>query len=285
MLSASKSGGNCIVYSTKELNDQLFQRVNIEFALHRALKNNEFVIYYQPKVHFKTGMVVSAEALLRWNDPDGTLHMPSYFIDIAESSDLIIPIGEWVLRDVCRQIANDSLGVPIAVNVSIRQFKNNARFFYFVRKVVEEYKINPQMLELEITESVVMYGEELINHLIKFRDMGVKISFDDFGTKYSSLSYLKSYVPDRLKIDKSFVDGVPGSQTNVAIIKSIVMLAKSLNILLTVEGAELPEQVKFFIDLDCDDLQSYYISKPVPVVEFKKLCKKNYKSIFDKLSS
>lgn len=283
LLKAHKSGGNCVIYATESINDELFQQVNIEFALHRALENNEFVLHYQPKVDFKTGNIIGAEALIRWQEPGGTLHMPGYFLDIAESTDLIIPIGEWVLREVCRQISVDDFGVPIAVNLSIRQFRTNNYFFDLVTRVIAEYGINPQMLEFEVTESIIISGNEIINDFMKFRNMGIHIAFDDFGTKYCSLSYLKNYIPDRMKIDKSFVDGIPSSATNTAIVKSTVSLAKSLNILLTVEGAESPEQVKFFIDLDCDDLQSYYISKAVPAAEFKKLLKNNYKARFDKL--
>lgn len=283
LLKAHKSGGNCVVYATEAINDELFQQVNIEFALHRAIENNEFVLHYQPKVDFKTGIIIGAEALIRWQDPDGTLHMPGYFLDIAENTDLIIPIGEWVLREVCRQISEDDFNVPIAVNLSIRQFRTNNYFFDFVTRTIAEYGINPQMLEFEVTESIIISRQEIINDFIKFRNMGIHIAFDDFGTKYCSLSYLKNYIPDRMKIDKSFVDGIPSSNTNIAIIKAIVALAKSLNILLTVEGAESPEQVKFFIDLGCNDLQSYYISKAVPAIEFKKLLKNNYKALFDKL--
>lgn len=280
LIRAHKSGGNNIVYGYATLQNEMFEQVNLEFAIHRALERNEFIMYYQPKVSLKSGAIVGAEALIRWQDPNGTLHMPSYFLDIAENSDLIVNIGEWVLRDVCKQIVEDGFGVPISVNISIRQFKKRHVFFEFVEKILKEFKVNPAMLEFEITESVIIEGPEIIEDLKKFQEMGIKIAFDDFGTKYCSLNYLKNYIPDRIKIDKSFVDGVPGSTTNIAIIKSIVGLAKELKVLLTVEGAERSEQVRFFIDLGCDELQSFYLSKAVPPIEFKKLFFNNYAKLF-----
>lgn len=276
---ALEQGGNCFVTWSALLRETAVNRIKLNTSLNQALVNNEFVLYYQPKIDFRTGKAVGAEALIRWNDPIQGIKLPGSFLEVAEQSDLIVQIGEWVLRDVCRTIVCNSLEVPIALNLSINQFKKKNQFLNMLSKVFDEFTIDYNRLEFEITESILMNGEENISILKSIQNLGIKISFDDFGIGYSSFNYLKYFTPNRVKLDKSFVDGIPNIPSSVAIIKAIITLCKSLDIKTTAEGAETKEQLKFLIDQGCDEVQSFYFSRPLPILEASKIIKKDFKDL------
>lgn len=277
--SAIEQGGNCFVSWTSLLRENAEERLKLNVSLNQALANKEFVLYYQPKIDFYTGKVVGAEALIRWNDPKQGIRLPGTFLEVAEQSDLIVQIGEWVIRDVCRTIKNNSLGVPIALNLSITQFNMKNQFLKMLSNVFDEYKIDYSMLEFEITESILMNGYENISILKTIQKMGIKIAFDDFGIGYSSFNYLRYFSPNRVKLDKAFIDGIPSVPSSVAIIKAIITLCKSLDIETTAEGAETEEQLKFLIDQGCNEVQSFYFSRPLPILEASKIIKKDFKDL------
>jgi diguanylate cyclase (GGDEF)-like protein len=279
---ASASGGNAIEYGPSSIQESNNQSILIEFSLRKALDRNEFLLYYQPKVNFNSGNIVGLEALIRWNDPKYGIRPPDYFIEIAEQSDLIISISEWVFRQVCREIKEHDLGIPISLNMSAKQLNKQDNYLNFVKNTIQEFNVDPEKIELEITESILVQGNEVIETLKKIQKLGINISFDDFGTKYCSLNYLRNFIPNTIKIDKSFIDGIPESNTNMAIIKSIISLCKDLKIKTVGEGAESLKQVGYLINSGCDDLQSYYISKPIPFTEIQRMINMNFKSKFIK---
>lgn len=254
-------------------------RLNLNVSLNQALANKEFMLYYQPKIEFSTGKVVGLEALIRWNDPIQGIRLPGTFLEVAEQSDLIVKIGEWVLRDVCRAIVNNSFKVTIALNLSINQLKKKNQFLKMLANVLDEYKIDSNRLEFEITESILMNGDENINILKSIQKMGIKIAFDDFGIGYSSFNYLKNFTPNRVKLDKSFIDGIPDVPSSVAIVKAVITLCKSLGIKTTAEGAENEEQLKFLIDQGCDEVQSFYFARPLPILEVNKIIEKDFRNL------
>lgn len=272
-------GGDCFVSWTSLLSENAVKRLNLKMSLKQALVNKEFELYYQPKINFKTGKAVGAEALIRWNNPKQGVRLPDTFLAFAEESDLIVQIGEWVLRDVCRTIINNSLGVPIALNLSVKQFKKKNQFLKILSKVIDEYKIDCNKLELEITESILMNGTENINILKDIQKMGIKISFDDFGIGYSSFNYLKYFMPNRIKLDKSFIDGIPTIPSSVAIVKAVITLCKSLDIKTTAEGPETVDQLKFLIEEGCDEVQAFYFAHPLPISEASKIIEKDFKDL------
>ena len=276
---ALEQGGNCFVSWNALLKESAANRLKLNVALNQALVNNEFVLYYQPKIDFKTGKTVGVEALTRWMDPNQGIRLPDTFFEVAEQSDLIVQIGEWVLRNVCTAIINNSLEVPIALNLSINQFKKKNQFLKMLSRVLNEFKIDYNKLEFEITESILMNGDENISILKSIQKMGIKISFDDFGIGYSSFNYLKYFTPNRVKLDKSFIDGIPNVPSSVAIVKAIITLCKSLDIKTTAEGAETEEQLRFLMDQGCDEVQSFYFSHPLPILEASKIIGKDFKDL------
>jgi len=240
--------------------------------LRRALERHEFSLHYQPKVNLKTGEITGAEALLRWTHPTRGLVPPEKFIPVAEESGLILPIGAWVLREACAQAkAWTDAGLPsgtMAVNVSALQFRNE-RFLSNLLATLRETGLNPQSLELEVTESVLMKHAELTASILHtLRDNGVQVSVDDFGTGFSSLNYLRKFPLNSLKIDQSFVhqiDIAPGDST---IVSAIISMGRSLNLRVIAEGVETVEDLAFLKVRDCDEGQGYYFSQPVPAEDF-----------------
>ena len=209
MYHAKKNGRNNYQFFTNEMNQLALERMSIERKLRHALERQEFCLHYQPQVELRSGRIIGVEALLRWNNPETGMIPPGHFIPIAEENGLIIPIGEWVLREACRQNSEwRMLGLPeitMAVNLSTVQFRQN-NFGEMIKAILCEYGLDPSALELEITEGAVMHNAEAsIALLVELKAMGLKLSVDDFGTGYSSLSYLKRFPIDKLKIDQSFV--------------------------------------------------------------------------------
>ena len=259
-------------FYSKEINAQAKLRLSVEAELRRAIDEDEFVLHYQPKVDLHTGLVKGCEALIRWNSSTRGLVYPDGFISIAEDIGLIIPIGEWAVREACRQQVawcNQGVGdMVVSVNVSGPQF-NTEKFKSVIQTALNAASMEPRRLKLEITESMLMGdAESFIRKLHEIRSIGPTFSIDDFGTGYSSLSYLKRFPIDELKIDRSFIVDVPAAQDDRAIVRAIIAMAHSLELNVVAEGVEHAAQVEFLKSLNCDAIQGYYFSKPLAADEF-----------------
>ena len=275
MYQAKSLGRNNFQFFSKDIANKLKRKMYIENELRKAIIHNQFILYYQPQIDITTGKVIGIESLIRWNHPQEGLIPPLDFIPLAEETGLIIPIGEWVLRQACAQNkAWQEAGyepVPISVNVSLSQFRQKD-FVELVETVLRESGLAPKYLELEITESMTMdmtYTERILDSL---KALGIKISMDDFGTGYSSLSYLRRLPINKLKIDQSFIRNL--DEKNQAIVRTIITLAKNLQMDVIAEGVELAEHADFLKQNDCILAQGYLYSKPLPKEELDQLyCK------------
>ncbi len=265
------------------MNNKLAERIALESNLRRGIANNEFILYYQAQFDTHTGALTGAEALIRWNSPQGLIP-PMKFIPVAEESRLILPLGAWVIEEACRQI-RDWLdrGLPpvrIAVNLSPLQFQQ-ADFLDLIRTPLERYKIPRGSLEIEITESVMVNDIERIIVLMKgLKSFGIKMSIDDFGTGYSSLSYLKKFEVDKLKIDQSFVRGLGTDRNDEAIALAIIKLAQTLGLQVLAEGVETAEQLEFLQRHDCGQFQGYIAQRPEPAATFVELLERSGDPLF-----
>jgi diguanylate cyclase (GGDEF)-like protein/PAS domain S-box-containing protein len=269
MYSAKESGRNNFRFFTDEMNAQAVERLTLENPLRQALAKDELFLMYQPQMDIATGRIVGLEALLRWQHPDLGLVPPDKFIGIAENSGLIVPIGEWVLRTACSQAQkwqNEGLPpVTLAVNVSAVQFRQEG-FCELIRRVLQETRLSPQYLELELTESLLLANAELMLSVVqKLEAMGLTLAIDDFGTGYSSFSYLKQFRANKLKIDRSFVRDIAVNPDDAAITAAIISMAKSLRLKVIAEGVEDEAQMSFLRAHHCDQIQGYYFSKPLAV--------------------
>jgi len=268
MYRAKERGGNDYQICTPAIHASIVERMDLESDLRRALQEGEFVLHYQPQVDLRTGRVCGVEALLRWQHPERGLVLPAEFIPLAEKTGLIPRLGEWVLRTACAQYkAWQEAGLrctSVAVNVSPRQLQQ-PDLIDTVAQVLQETGLGASSLRLEITESAVMRDVEMaVNFLRDLRGMGVEISVDDFGTGYSSLSHLKRLPIDEVKIDRSFVQGVPADLDDAAIVTAIIGLAESLNLRVVAEGVETSEQLAFLKEHGCHIMQGYLFARPVP---------------------
>jgi diguanylate cyclase (GGDEF)-like protein len=270
MFRAKESGRNNYQFYSPQMNPHSLERLGLETALRRALERNEFFLNYQPKVDLRTGAVTGVEALLRWKHAELGMISPAKFIPIAEETGLIEPIGAWVLREACAQSARwhaAGLGVRVAVNLSARQFRNQ-RLAREIRACLAGAALDPRLLEIELTESMVMQNPtEAAEMLRELKSMGLTLSIDDFGTGHSSLAYLKRFPLDSVKIDRSFVKDIPGDPEDVAIVEAVVALAQSLRLRVVAEGVETEEQRQHLRKVGCDELQGYLASKPLPADE------------------
>lgn len=280
---AKEQGKNNFQFFSEEMNTQALKRSLLEDSLRTALERDEFEVYYQPRLDLRTGEILDLEALLRWNHPQQGLITPGNFIGVAEETGLIIPIGDWVLKTACEQnkrwheMGFNTLGV--AVNVSARQF-NRQDFIQAIFDILDETRMDPSWLELELTESVAMKDAASTAKLFNDLKMkGVRISIDDFGTGYSSLSYLKSFPIDKLKIDQSFVKDLATESDDESIVKAVIAVAHSLKLKVVAEGVETKEQLKFLRLHHCDEWQGYYFSRPVPTDEVTELLRINSESL------
>ncbi|MCL6263813.1 EAL domain-containing protein [Craterilacuibacter sp. RT1T] len=270
---AKERGKNAWQFFDADMNTQSVERLLLENALRQALEKNEFELHYQPQVDSNTLQLVGVETLIRWRHPQLGLVSPARFIPLAEETGLIKPIGAWVLQEACRQLARwDEAGqvVPrVAVNLSPRQLEQ-ADLLAVVDAALEAAAIDAERLELEITESMLMQRpEEAVRILNQLKMLGVKLSIDDFGTGYSSLSMLKRFPLDYLKIDRSFVEGLPGDEDSGAIAQAIIAMARKLRYTVIAEGVETAEQGDFLCSNGCNILQGYYYSRPLPVAELE----------------
>ncbi len=268
MYRAKEQDRNNYQFYSARMNVHTVERLALESDLRHALARDEFRLHFQPKVDMRTGRITGAEALLRWQPPGAAMVPPARFIPLAEETGLIVPIGEWVLKTACMQSrAWADQGLPplrVAVNLSARQFTQE-RLLEDVARTLRETRLDPAWLEFEITESMVMRDpEHAVRLLGGLKAMGIRLSVDDFGTGYSSLNYLKRFPLDSVKIDRSFVQELPGNADDAAITRAVIAMAHSLRLTVIAEGVETAEQLAFLRELGCDEMQGYLFSKPVP---------------------
>jgi EAL domain-containing protein (putative c-di-GMP-specific phosphodiesterase class I) len=282
MYHAKGSGrDNCQFYNAS-MTELVMQRMALESALRLALERDEFSLAYQPQIDAVTGRIHSVEALIRWRRPAHGMVPPLEFIPAAEQSGLIVPIGQWVLRTACLDAARwqrEGYRLRVAVNLSPLQFKD-PNLVQGVLDTLAQTGLAPDLLELELTESVVMADTAATMATLNlFRECGVRIALDDFGTGYSSLGYLKRMPLGNLKVDQSFVMGLPDDLESYAIVRAILAMAKSLGLSVTAEGVETMEQARVLRGMACDSLQGYFFSKPVPAAEIPALLSQCWSSI------
>lgn len=279
MYRSKEQGRNNYQYYSSAMNVSSFERLMMETSLRQALEKGEFLLHYQPQVDLATNQIIGTEALIRWKHPTMGLVSPAKFIPLAEETGLIVPIGEWVLRTACLQNkAWQAAGFPPirnSVNVSGIQFRRTD-LVETIRRVLDETGLAPQYLEIELTESIIMKNEEkMIAAINELHEMGVYISIDDFGIGYSSLSYLKRFAINSLKIDQSFIREITVNPEDAAIVAAIVTLAHSLKLKVIAEAVETNDQLEFLRTLKCDEMQGYLFSKPLSAADIVKLLKEN----------
>lgn len=272
---AKKFAVNKYAFYENESNERVIRNFRIKNDLRNAIKNKEFILYYQPKFQVKTGKLCGLEALIRWNHPTKGLISPIEFIPLAEESDLIVSIGNWVLKTVCLQIKEwrkkGIIDLPIAVNISPKQLKKEN----FVRDVVsllKENEIEAKFLEFEITECTIIKSMiNTINLINELRNIGIKVSLDDFGSRYSSLNYLRKLPIDKIKIDKSFIKDLTEDDKVKAVISAVILLSQKMNLEIVAEGVETFKQLDFLIEHGCDQVQGYLFNKPESVIKIEEL--------------
>jgi diguanylate cyclase (GGDEF)-like protein len=281
MYRAKEKGRNNFQFYTAEMNRQVNERLRMEGSLRRALERNEFELYYQPRIDVGNGALVGCEALLRWRHPELGLTLPERFIGLAEETGLIVPIGEWVIRTACVQARawqeKGSAPIAVSVNLSMRQFRQEA-LAGAVDDALRSSGLDPHLLEMELTESLVMQDTETaIRVLERLREIGVELSVDDFGTGHSSLAYLTRLPISALKIDQSFVQAIKGTgQSDEGIVaQAIISLAHNLKLKVVGEGVETAAQFDFLKQHACDEVQGYYFGTPMPVPEFESFASKH----------
>lgn len=276
MYRAKQRGKNQYVFCTPGMKTKASRTMKLTSDLYRALEKNEFELYYQPQVNCNTNEIVGLEALIRWNHPELGMVYPGEFISIAEQNGLIISIGEWVIQTACRQNQawQDAGYAPIriGVNISVQQLQN-ADIVNQVKDILRETDLDPQYLELEITENIAMSHKRYLETINALKDLGIKIAIDDFGTQYSSLNYLKQLSVDRIKIAMPFIQGISENPKDEAITKTIIILAKSMEMNVIAEGVETRVQLEFLSQENCDEIQGYYFFKPMPSNELENLLK------------
>gem|GEM_PF-2977831 len=274
-IKARSLGGDNHQLFMSSMNQKTQERIKLESDLRNALNKNELEIYYQPKVGLSSGKIMSSEALLRWNHFSQGMISPGFFIPLAEESGLIMEMGNWVIQDVCKQIRSwldaGLYNIPVAINLSARQFQNSD-LVENIKQIQDEYRLENQHLEFEVTESLVMQEmDKTIEMLKQLRSKGYLIAMDDFGTGYSSLSYLKNFPIDILKIDQSFIKNISNNQKDADIAKIIIEIGHTLDLKIVAEGVETKEQLQFLKKHNCDLIQGFYFSKPLPAKEYTQL--------------
>lgn len=286
MYESKNAGKNRYTLCTPIMKQEITERVELSNDLYRALERDELLLYYQPQVSIETDKIVGVEALIRWDHPKRGIISPGLFIPLAEQTGLIHSIGEWVLKTACSQ--NKSwqekgyAPVVIAVNLSVEQFRS-MKLIETVSTTLEQTGLDPEYLELEITESIAINEPEyIIDMLQKLREIGVSIAIDDFGTEYSSLSRLKSLPIDKLKMAMEFVQGIDKETKDEAIASVIINLARSLGLKVIAEGVEKENQYRFFKDRVCDEVQGYYFYRPMPAEAMERIMEESMLGISGK---
>ena len=277
MYKAKDSGRNTYCFYTAEMTKKAFERIEMETSIRQAIERDEFVIFYHPQVDGLTDTIIGIEALIRWNHPQKGMIFPETFIPLAEEIGLIIPIDRWVMKHAIRQFVlwrQEGLNPgKLALNLSIKQLRKTD-FLLLVSTILKETGCKPEWLIFEVTETEIMKNpEHSILKLQALSDMGIELAVDDFGTGYSSLSYLKQLPINKLKIDKSFVEGLPYDKEDVGIVKALIILSESLELDIIAEGVETEGQKRFLIENGCKDIQGYICAKPLPVDEMEKMLK------------
>jgi diguanylate cyclase (GGDEF)-like protein len=268
MYRAKEQGRNAFEFYSAHLGVSSLERLSLETGLRRAIDNGELTLHYQPQIETCSGRIVGMEALVRWEHPELGLLPPARFIRVAEETGLIVPLGEWVVREACdahhRWQQLKLAPARMAVNLSPRQFLH-AGLVKDILRVLSETSCKGQYLELEITEGMVMHDPAgAVTVIEELKDMGVRIAVDDFGTGYSSLAYLKRFPIDSLKVDRSFISDIPGDAGNVAITQAIIAMARTLHLTVIAEGVETRPQFNFLRARGCDEVQGFYFSPPLP---------------------
>ncbi len=280
MYRAKDEGMNRFQFYMKDMNDNSLKRLEIESEMRRALERKEFFLTYQAQHDSFTGRVVATEALIRWNHPQKGIVLPMDFIPQAEVSGLIIAIGEWVLRTACQQCKawqDSGLGAAhIAINVASQQLRQST-FVDTIKTILQETGLEPEYLEVEVTENVMLSSAEIAQTIQNIRALGVRVALDDFGTGNSTLGYLRKSAIDKLKIDKSFVDNIETDRNDEILIKSIIAMARSLELDVVAEGVETKKQLDFLQHEQCNDIQGFFFSKPLIASAFEELLKNNNK--------
>jgi EAL domain-containing protein (putative c-di-GMP-specific phosphodiesterase class I) len=274
MYRAKESGRNNFQFYTREMNARAMYRLDLENSLRHALERGEFRLHYQPKTCLHTGKLTGVEALLRWERPEYGLIPPGDFVPLLEDTGLIVPVGEWVLAEACRQVAawraSGRDPVSIAINISARQFATR-NLGEIIKRVLDVHKADPRFIELELTESMLMVNtEEAVRTLEYLKSLGLRLSIDDFGTGYSSLSYLKRFPIDALKIDRSFIDEITTDADDATITRAVIGMAHNLGLKVVAEGVETKEQIAFLSANGCDEAQGFYFARPQPAREAAK---------------
>ena len=278
MYRAKEDGKNTYKFYSEETNVHTFERMALETSLRRGLERNEFFLHYQAKLDLRTGHITGVEALIRWQHPELGMVPPMQFIPLAEETGLIVPIGKWVLNTACAQnVAWQGDGLPplcMAVNLSARQFADE-NLLEDIAAALKSSGLRPELLELELTESMVIQNTERAGRILAaIKKMGVRLAIDDFGVGYSSLTHLKRFPIDTLKVDRSFIRDLPQDLEDKAICEAIIAMGKSLNLTVVAEGVETLEQQTFLQDHNCDEMQGFLFSKPIPSDQFAELLRK-----------
>lgn len=273
MYKVKNNGKNGYYFFNNQLKEELMERINIEKNFKNALENKEFEIYYQPQIQIGSDNIDGFEALIRWHSKELGMLSPVKFISVAEETGFITVLGAWILKTACNTVANLNQKLNqsfnVSVNISVIQLVQDD-FVKVVKKVLKETNLLPELLELEITESVIMESQELVTEKIKIlRNLGIKIAIDDFGTGYSSLSYLRNIPITTLKIDKLFVDDIGNPQSNTDVTDTIIDLGHKMNLTIVAEGVETKEQLTYLKENGCDKIQGYFYSKPLPIHKLK----------------
>jgi EAL domain-containing protein (putative c-di-GMP-specific phosphodiesterase class I) len=264
---ARAQGRNCFYFYSADIDSKTEERLHLETNLRRAAGRGELFLQYQPQLRLADSMPIGMEALVRWKHPQLGIVSPARFIPLAEETDLIVSIGDWVLQEACKEAkAVLDAGLPmghVAVNLSARQFRDR-RLLARVSEILDNTGLDPSRLELEITESLVMHDVELvIGKLKELKALGILLAIDDFGTGYSSLSYLRRFPIDRIKIDQSFTREVGASPDAAAIARAVIQLGHALGLLVIAEGVETEEQLRFLRENGCDEIQGYIYARPL----------------------
>lgn len=262
------TGGSGIQFYTPELNQRILENITLERELRIAIEKNTLELYYQPQFDIQKQIIVGVEGLLRWRHPTLGMISPARFIPIAEETGLIHSLGQWVLNTACKQLKKwNGNNLRLAINVSAQQFIPDD-FINSIQNTISLSKINPCLLEIEITETTLMKESNSRLLIDQLKSLGIELSIDDFGTGYSNLGQLKKFAVDRLKIDKSFIQDLPYSDTDKALVQAVIAMGHAFHLKVLAEGVETPEQLTILRELGCDEAQGYLLGSPMPAHNF-----------------